>query len=43
MNAADFIIGTGAYACSMYLNEKVNLSETDPKGDDPVVPVPPNK
>jgi hypothetical protein len=43
MNTADFIIGTGAHACSMYLNENVNSSATDPKGDDPVVPVPPAK
>jgi hypothetical protein len=45
MNAVDFIIGTGVYACSMYLKEDVSLSDTDtdPNGDDPVVPVPPSK
>jgi hypothetical protein len=42
MDARDFIIGTGAYACSMYLKAKADLSEK-PSGDDPVVPVPPNK
>lgn len=45
MNAVDFIIGTGAYACPMYLKEDVSLSDTDtdPKGDDPVVIDPPAK
>ena len=43
MNTKDFIIGAGAYACLMYLNEGADSTQTDPQGDDPIVPVPPNK
>jgi len=43
MNTKDFIIGTGASVCSMYLNEGTNSTQTNPQGDDPVVPVPPAK
>jgi len=39
MNAVDFIIGTGAYASSMYLKSSENL----PTKDDPVVVDPPSK
>ena len=39
MDAADFIIGTGAYASSMYLKRNVDLCEPD----DPIVVDPPKK